>query len=368
MSDTRPQSRAERLPPCALLFAALLLLGARPAASEPPTLLPPEAVELFGFDTALGRIAYQAGRGLRVGRTGLTLGGFATAETEWLEGGESSGGAAGNLFVFFDPVSFLHVFSELEFGNLAQVQSGEQGIRSDPQVEVERLYLDLGALDALNLRFGKFLTPIGRWNLVHAEPLVWTTTEPVIVEDVFDEFTTGAMLWGTVFPRKTALSYSLYGTFLGTLDPDPDFPPAQRSMGAHLEWAGLGGWAVGASYWGSQRPGQAWHNLGGVDGLWQPLPRLELSGEAVFGEGSRGNGTLWGLYAQAVVETVRTLYVVGRYERFDPPGPGRDLNLFDVGLAWVPRYYLRIKVDYRIANHDTERAPPGLFSSVSVLF
>ena len=43
---------------------------------------------------------------------------------------------------------------------------------------------------------------------------MWTTSEPLIVEEVFDETTTGAMLWGTVFPRGGALSYSLYGTFL----------------------------------------------------------------------------------------------------------------------------------------------------------
>src|SRR3972149_5264138 len=61
-------------------------------------------------------------------------------------------------------------------------------------------------------------------------------------------------------------------------------------------------------------PSGEWHHLGGADVLWQPQGRVEVSGEALFGEGSREDGALWGLYAQVVMETVRTLYLVGRYE------------------------------------------------------
>jgi hypothetical protein len=245
---------------------------------------------------------------------------------------------------------------------------GQRGVRSDPDLEVDRLYLDLEARDALNVRFGKFLTPIGRWNLAPIEPLVWTTSEPVIVDKVFDKTMTGAMLYGRVFPRGEALSYSLYGTFLDPLDADPDEPPAKRSAGAHLDWASLRGWSVGASYWASQRRNGKWNHLGGADLLWQPHARVEVSGEAVFGEGSREDGALWGLYAQTVVETVRTLYLVGRYERFDPPGMERTVNLFDLGFAWVPVPYLRFKADYLIADHLGEFSEPGFRMSLSLLF
>jgi len=160
----------------------------------------------------------------------------------------------------------------------------------------------------------------------------------------------------------------LYGTFLDPLNVDPDEHPAKRSAGAHLEWASLKGWTIGASYFASQLHDGEWNHLGGADLLWQPHNRIELSGEAVFGEGSREDGTLWGLYAQTVVETVRTLYLVGRYERFDPPGGGRAINLFDLGFAWVPLPYLRFKADYLIADHRDELAEPGLRASFSILF
>ncbi|MGH7352540.1 MAG: hypothetical protein ACREJJ_09220, partial [Candidatus Methylomirabilales bacterium] len=210
--------------------------------------------------------------------------------------------------------------------------------------------------------------PIGRWNVVAREPLLWTTSEPLIVEQVFEQTATGAMLYGSAFPRGGALSYSLYGTFLDPIDPDPTVPPAERSAGAHLEWASLGRWTVGASYFASELRNGEWNHLGGADLLWQPHRRVEVSGEALFGEGSREDGRLWGLYAQTVVETVRTLYLVGRYERFDPPGARRAVDLFDLGLAWVPAPYLRLKADYVIADHLNELSSPGLRMSVSILF
>jgi hypothetical protein len=351
-------------------FVTLIISPAVWAASENEAVSGVDrSEETFGVDTSLGRLSYEAGRGLRVGDTGLVLGGFTTAEVERLEGGESRGGVDGvNFLAFIDPLPFLHLFTELELGRLAELESGRRGVRSAPKLEINRLYLDFGPSDALNLRFGKFLTPIGRWNLTRIEPLLWTTSEPLIVEEVFDETATGAMLHGSVFPRGGALSYSLYGTFLDPLNVDPADRPAKRSAGAHLEWASLRGWTVGASYFASQLQSGEWNHLGGADLLWQPHRRVEVSGEALFGEGSREDGALWGLYAQTVVEMVRTLYLVGRYERFDPPGAGRALNLFDLGLAWTPVPYLRLKADYLIADHRDELAEPGLRMSFSLLF
>lgn len=242
------------------------------------------------------------------------------------------------------------------------------GARSNPELDIDRLYLDVGTSDALSLRLGKFLTPIGRRNQVSAEPLTWTTSEPLIVEEVFDESATGAMLFGSAFPRGGALSYSLYGQFLNPIDPDRDEPAADQSAGARLEWAALNGWTLGASYFASEIETGEWNHLGGADLLWQPTARAEVSAEAVFGEGSREDGSLWGMYVEGAVEIVRTLYAVGRYERFEPPGDTSAVDLFDLGLAWVPAPYLRIKADYLFGDQSDDLAEPGLRTSLSILF
>lgn len=325
--------------------------------------------EIFGANTPLGRLSYQAGRGLRVGDTGLVIGGFATSEIERMEGGRSNGGIdAVNFLAFIDPTPYLQLFTELEVGQLAMLESDHKGVHADPKIEIKRLYLDFGTSDLLKVRFGKFLTPIGRWNTIRIEPLLWTTSDPLIVEEAFDKTATGAMLHGSVFPSGGALSYSLYGGFLDPLNVPPDERPAKHNAGAHLEWASLKGWTLGASYFASEPHRGHWNHIGGVDALWQPNQRVEITGEALFGEGNREDGTLWGLYAQAVVETVRTLYLVGRYERFAPPSAEHDVNLFDIGIAWVPAPYLRLKADYLIADRHNERAEPGLHMSFSILF
>ena len=356
---------------CALLLAFLFatihpsVLAAADVAGSPAR----DGHEVFAVDSPVGLIDYVAGRGLRIGKTGLTIGGFATAYAERFEDGEAAGGIDHvNFFLFYDPAPFLHFFSELEVHGLGEWENGQEGLHFSPGLKAERLYVDAGRSDQANLRFGKFLTPFGRWNQVLAEPLLWTRSEPLIVEDVFDETVTGAMLWGTLFPRGEALTYSLYGTFLDPIQPDHENPPSQYSVGGRVEWTGRDGSSLGASYVASQRSGHAWNNLGGVDGLWRPLDRVELSGEALFGEGTNADGWEWGLYAQAVVETVPTLYLVTRYERFDPPGSHGGIDLFDLGLTWIPTYYLRLKADYRFADHADELSAAGLQASFSVLF
>jgi hypothetical protein len=368
--------------------------GAVPGSQTIPDLNLGET-ELFGAHTPMGRLSYQAGRGLRIGDMGLVLGGFAAAEAELLEGGAGDGGlaeggsddesgadAAGeeskdgdrrgaleglNLFVFFDPAPFAHLFTELEFGPLLELGSGA-GAHSNPELDIDRLYLDFGTSDALSVRFGKFLTPVGRRNQISAEPLTWTTSEPLIVEEVFDESATGGMLFGSVFPRGGALSYSLYGQFLNPIDPDRDRRTAEHSAGTRLEWASLNGWTLGASYFASQVEDRVWNHLGGVDLLWQPSARVEVSAETVFGEGSGEEGSLWGVYVEGAMETVRTLYAVGRYERFEPPGSASAIDLFDLGLAWVPAPYLRLKADYLFGDQADDLAEPGLRVSLSILF
>ncbi len=357
-----------REPTRVLLFALLLAVRAAAVYAEPFGAEPSEA-EALAADTSIGRIEYRPGRGLRLGDTRITIGGFATSEAERLQGGEASGTLEGpHFFLSFDPLPSLHLFSELEMGDLATAATDQEGVRSHLGFGVARAYGDFSASDALNVRFGKFLTPIGLWSPVPAEPFVWTTSEPLIVEDVFNDSQTGAMVLGRTFLPSGAFSYSFYGSFLDPLDPDPGEMPPRYAAGTYLEWANLDGWLVGASYYASEAHTGPWHNLGGIDGLWLPNERIELSAEAVFGEGTRRNGALWGLYAQAVAETVDTLYAVGRYEHFDPPGGGPSINLYDVGLTWIPVYYFRFKVDYSFADHRDDLAEPGFRASLSLLF
>lgn len=295
-----------------------------------------------------------AGRGFTLGNSGLTFGGYLTGEAEDLEGDDPYSELEGNLFVFYEPARFFRVFADFEMAL--------------DEAALERGYLDLGYSDAANLRLGKFLTPIGRWNQAHIEPLTWTTSEPLLIEAVFDDTVSGASLHGSVFPGDGAVSYALYASLVDSIATDADEEFAEDSGGARLEWASLDGWTAGLSWYASKPLADTrWHHLGGADLLWHPHPRIEFSAEALAGEGSRTRGAVRAGYVQSAVRTWDSLYVVGRMEWLAPP----DLptgRLATAGLVWAPRPWVRFKVDYTFANPAGRVGEPGARASLSFLF
>jgi hypothetical protein len=330
--------------------------------------LKPTEEPVWSLESPIGPIEYRAGRGLRLEGIGLNIGGFTSLEVSREEDGPGVVALEGiNFLVLFEPVQWLRAFAEIELGELLLYQTGWDDVESDPTVDVERLYGDLGLSDRLNLRFGKFRTPIGRWNLVPAEPFVWTASEPVLVERAFDEQQTGGMLFGSFYPSSNTLTYSLYGQFLDPLDEDSDPSSADHSAGARLEYSGsLGEWSVGTSFLASEKDGD-WNYLGGLDGEWRSGP-FEVTAEFAITEGDIAERDLWGFYVQGVYEVLPKFYLVGRYEHFNPSRPERAVNLGDLGIAWVPLPYLYLKASYRLADHETDDVARGVMASLSILF
>jgi hypothetical protein len=366
----------KRRPPGWLWVVAWVCAAATAAHAQPvpPAEIPrPEEPPVFVQPSAVGDLEYRAGRGLRVGNTGITVGGFATMLADHKEeGGETRFTLDDlNLFTLFDPTPYFHVFSELGFQNL--IELGDEQTKPEPRdsVTVDRLYGDLNLNDRVNLRFGKFFTPVGRWNEIPAEPLVWTTSRPLVTEGPFDEQVTGGMVWGSVFPGDGSLTYKLYGQFLQALAPDSRIPAAYRSAGARIEYTSLGGWGIGSSYFASARQGR-WDHVGGFDALWQG-EGSEVMGEFLAGRADPDGKHIVGFYIQGVRELIHTLSLVGRYEYFDPGDPRPAVDLFDIGLSWRPSPYLVTNLDYLFADRSagidrSEQNLPGLRIALSILF
>jgi hypothetical protein len=253
------------------------------------------------------------------------------------------------------------------------MQTNSDDVDSDPDFEIERLYGDLSHSDALNLRVGKFQTPIGRWNLVPAEPFVWTATEPIQLETAFDEHQTGGAFFGSAYPASGNLTYWLYGQFIDPLDASEDPEPADRSAGGRLEYSdSLGRWSLGSSFLATEL-NDDWSYLGGLDVLVHVGP-FEFQSEFLIQEGEIEERDLWGVYLQGVADLgsaadmLRGLYLVGRYEHFNPAGWTQDANVWNVGLSWLPTRYLNLKAGYQFSDDQTEEVSRGFFASFSVLF
>jgi hypothetical protein len=314
---------------------------------------------------------YQLGRGYALGNTGIRLGGYASMHVESL--GQvpwSFNISDASLFVTWDNGSKLRFFSELEVED--SFTAGEhQGLTtSKADFLVERLYLDYLVNDNLSVRIGKILTPIGQWNLIHADPLVWTATRPVATDNLFSEHVTGLMVQGTVPIGEQSLEYSVYGDYSSTLDPKRAEPPFfDNAAGLRLRYNVNDNLKIGFSYvdFALQDSLNIRNHLAGLDIAWN-YQRFAVNSEIVYrNNGSTVNNNAWQGYIQGVSPIAGHFYAVGRYEFFDQPNEQFG-QVGVLGLAYRPRPPLILKLEYRLGQHNRDLAPDGLFASFSVLF
>jgi hypothetical protein len=353
---TRPML-ARGLRSILLLVAGLVISeGAYPAETAPP---PPSFFE------------YRLGKGLRVGETGLTIGGYATAlytiqpHQPWkFKVSDLS------LFLTWEAWGRLRLFSELEVDDALVYEEEGSPTTREAFLNVERLYGDFIVSDAFTFRFGKFLTPVGRWNLIHADPLVWTTARPLATERLFDQHAVGPMLYGSLPVFGKDLDYTLYGDITEAIEFSPfhEVTAFDNAVGGRLLYHLEDNFEVGLSYlnFELQRLPGARNNLAGLDFFWTRR-KFELSGEFVY---RRRGGAFPNdeaeLYLQGVAPLGKGFYAVGRYEFIDAPGLSTHIGIG--GLAYRPIPPLVFKVEYRAGDNNQFLAPDGFFTSVSVLF
>ena len=210
---------------------------------------------LTGGSSALADDAapgYQLGRGYALGDTGITLGGYASAHLDaqdrnpWYFNLNSL-----SAFVTWDNGSKLRFFSETEAENILTAGGNQRFSDSDTNLHFERLYLDYLATDKLSIRLGKFLTPVGQWNLIHVDPLVWTTTRPIATYNLFAPYATGVMLQGSIPFGEQFLEFSLFNDYSSVLDPSPHPEGGKNfdnSQGLRLQYHFDDSFKVGVSY------------------------------------------------------------------------------------------------------------------------
>lgn len=315
-----------------------------------------------GFD-------YRLGSGLQIPGTGFTLGGYATGSLDNLSG-DSSRLAVDNLsmFVWWEGQSRWKFFSEIEYENFADIRKESDG--EDDYFSLERLYLDYALTDTSTLRIGKFLTPIGRWNVIHATPLVWTTSRPLATTLAFPTNMTGLMWTGTVPSIGNGLEYSLYASSSTRLRTNPDVDPFFRALGVHFTLPVSPHTQVGFSYanFSQSEMRSDRKRLVGLDYFWTHN-RFELSAEAIYRSSNLGGH--WdekGAYVQLVAPIGTRLYAVGRYEVFRKALEPATTQLSVAGLAYQIKPAVILKAEWVTGRHNTINATTGFLSSISVLF
>lgn len=116
-------------------------------------------------------------------------------------------------FLYSEITDRLHFGTEIEFEHGVQIENADGEAEGAGEISVEFATLDYRFTEALNLRAGVVLSPLGRFNLVHDSPINELTDRPLVARQVIPSTLSeaGAGLFGTLYPSSTSLlSYEAY--------------------------------------------------------------------------------------------------------------------------------------------------------------
>ena len=135
-------------------------------------------------------------------------------------------------FIYSEITDRLHFGTEIEFEHGVRIENADGKAEGAGEVNVEFATMDYRFTEALSLRAGVILSPLGRFNLMHDSPINELTDRPLVAQQVIPSTLSeaGAGLFGTIYPTGTSLlSYELYAvngfnSALGTPDAEGRLP------------------------------------------------------------------------------------------------------------------------------------------------
>ncbi|MEZ0238497.1 MAG: hypothetical protein ACAH06_10570 [Methylophilaceae bacterium] len=298
----------------------------------------------------------------------LHVGGYASGGFRVHPGGKAAADLHElSLILNWDGGGKLRLFSELEVETPLTWEEGGSISSNDADFDIERLYADYSLTGALTMRGGRLLTPVGRWNVTHAAPLVWTTNRPAATEKLFPEAINGVMLYGTLPLNEGALDYALFGEALRDQTKDKDEPFFEKTRGVRLAYIGIAEVGMTLSEFEEDAIGQPRYRMLGLD-FFKALNGWEFSGE-LYRRFARGNDDdrSGGGYAQVVAPLGNRWFAIGRLENLRLPDEGTT-GRWLVGTAWRWKNNQIFKLEYVGGRDEHPDMPRGFAASYAILF
>jgi len=327
------------------------------------------AAETDAAQAIIDQPQYELGQGLRLGNTGFTVGGYTSLQYQDVQNSPSRGDISHlSMFVWWEGESRIKFFSEIDNEDSLSADDQANG-DSGRFLSIERLYFEYAFDDAISIRLGKFLTPIGRWNQIHADPLVWTTSRPLVTANMFPEHATGGMLLGNVELFGQRADYMVYSSTGTDVRKDPAENPFNEAVGARLNipiGANLQ-WGLSLASFDQTIDAEEHETLLGTDFVWSSHG-YELSGEGIYRRSSLGSGRdAHGGFLQGVVPLYGKLFAVARIEDNHNPAMQESARLMVLGMNYRQSRALSLKLEL-IRGVGQDISAPGVLTSVSVLF
>jgi hypothetical protein len=279
-----------------------------------------------------------------------------------------------SLFVAGRVNRWVNPFLEAEISSLTLAQQGD-GPTENGHLVRERIYNDLRLSDTDTLRIGKILAPVGDWNLIHAAPLVPTTTQPLTTSRGFATYASGVS-WLRETADTLLPDWQIYvqpGTEWFSR-PAAVAPRQFRDVsGAHLNWnLGINDKFGLSVQHGTLVSSDETYSLVGAN-FRRRFGRLALESETTVARWSGGNqprahDVEQGIYVLADYTLLKDWHGIAEAEYFqdhEHSDPSRNIL---VGLTYKQRPAVIWKIEYVDQLGTGHDIPTGWQASFAVLF
>lgn len=271
-----------------------------------------------------------------------------------------------SLILTWENESRFKFFGEFELEEPLKWNS-QQGLTTrDAYLDLERFYLDYNLSEKLNLRAGRFLTPAGRWNLIHAAPLVWTSTRPIATRLLFPSSINGLMLYGSVPYQDYAFEYTFFTEGLKDQIRDDNEIIYKHVNGARFTLNAPINIGLTLASFQEDRPLSPTYRLFGLDFVTH-IGNLELSGEGFYRNTNKGNDGGSGAYLQSAYHLGNEWYWLTRLETFDHPESG-SAERWIIGATKRVKPNQLLKFEFVGGSGELPDSPRGFISTFAVLF
>jgi len=300
---------------------------------------------------------------------GFSLGGYSSAGIAVPRSAEAT--AAINeisLILTWENESRFKFFSEVELEHPLSWDDDNKFHTKQSNIDLERFYLDYNLSDNTNLRGGRFLTPTGRWNQLHASPLVWTSSRPVATSRLFPTAINGIMSFGAIPLNTSALEYSVYIETLKDQDLSSDEINFNNTKGARIAFGQQANIGVNLMSFDEKNSVSARYHLLGLDFLTH-YRDIEILGEAFQRWDKHNNRSGYGAYVQTAIPLPigTNWYGITRIETFQRPDEGHQQRWL-VGATWRIKPARLLKLEFTGGSADQPESPRGFLASFAVLF
>lgn len=300
---------------------------------------------------------------------GLKLGGYSSAQLTVPKDGETEAAINELSFILsWESDSRFKFLSEFEANKPLTWNDENKFNNRENSFDLERIYLDYNFSEKINIRAGRFLTPTGRWNLLHAAPLEWTTTRPIVTNRLFPNYTNGVMAFGAVPAGEGTFEYSVFVEAIeDEIDNDKDVK-FDNVKGARFTFGQDSNIGLNLASFNEKTINNPSYRLVGLDFLTH-YQNIEFTGEAFKRWDNHDKDGGSGAYLQTAIPLpgLTNWYGLARLETFHRPDESHS-GRWLLGSTWRIKPTQVLKLEFTGGSADQPESPRGFLASFAVLF